>query len=251
MIVQLIEKHFPLFQYHEETDPKTGRVRRVRVEDCRRQSRNQPREPAPAAGTARQGGRPGFSAKSARCPRRPFRCWTMSPKSAAGRTVLRATSMSAASSTAYRGGNSTSTRLGFFSRAANDWPFSPVPGPPESASMPTCRPRIKQRRVFYAFQLSWSADQQMQAFGRVHRSNQSSAPVIRLVLLDLAGQKRLVNAVSKRSGGARRADQGRAAFAFQRPIPAGRCHRRLRQSGPGTALPGNPNRPPRAKKDLA
>jgi hypothetical protein len=38
----------------------------------------------------------------------------------------------------------------------------------------------------------------MQAFGRVHRSNQSSAPVIRLVLLDLAGQKRLVNAVSKR-----------------------------------------------------
>ena len=52
--------------------------------------------------------------------------------------------------------------------------------------------------MFYAFQLSWSADQQMQAFGRVHRSNQTSAPVIRLVLLDLAGQKRLVNAVSKR-----------------------------------------------------
>ncbi len=38
----------------------------------------------------------------------------------------------------------------------------------------------------------------MQAFGRVHRSNQASAPIIRLVLLDLAGQKRLVNAVSKR-----------------------------------------------------
>lgn len=56
----------------------------------------------------------------------------------------------------------------------------------------------QQRRVFYAFQLSWSADQQMQAFGRVHRSNQASAPIIRLVLLDLAGQKRLVNAVSKR-----------------------------------------------------
>jgi hypothetical protein len=56
----------------------------------------------------------------------------------------------------------------------------------------------QQRRIFYAFQLSWSADQQMQVFGRVHRSNQSSAPVIRLVLLDLAGQKRLVNAVSKR-----------------------------------------------------
>ena len=56
----------------------------------------------------------------------------------------------------------------------------------------------QDRRVFYAFQLSWSADQQMQAFGRVHRSNQTSAPIIRLVLLDLAGQKRLVNSVSKR-----------------------------------------------------
>ncbi|TWT44367.1 hypothetical protein RAS1_07810 [Phycisphaerae bacterium RAS1] len=56
----------------------------------------------------------------------------------------------------------------------------------------------QQRRAFYAFQLSWSADQQMQAFGRVHRSNQTSAPIIRLVLLDLAGQKRLVNAISKR-----------------------------------------------------
>jgi len=52
--------------------------------------------------------------------------------------------------------------------------------------------------VFYAFQLSWSADQQMQVFGRVHRAHQVSAPIIRLVLLDLAGQKRQVNAVSKR-----------------------------------------------------
>jgi hypothetical protein len=38
----------------------------------------------------------------------------------------------------------------------------------------------------------------MQVFGRVHRSHQVSAPIIRLVLLDLAGQKRQVNAVSKR-----------------------------------------------------
>ena len=101
----------------------------------------------------------------------------------------------------------------------------------------------QQRRVFYAFQLSWSADQQMQAFGRVHRSNQSSAPVIRLVLLDLAGQKRLVNAVSKRLGGSRRPDQRGAAFAGERPVSAGRCHRRIRQSGPGTALPGDSVRP--------
>jgi hypothetical protein len=49
--------------------------------------------------------------------------------------------------------------------------------------------RNQECRVFYAFQLSWSADQQMQAFGRVHRSNQSSAPIIRLVLLDLETAK--------------------------------------------------------------
>lgn len=56
----------------------------------------------------------------------------------------------------------------------------------------------QQRRVFYAFELSWSADQQMQVFGRVHRSFQANAPIIRLVTLDLAGQKRLVNAIARR-----------------------------------------------------
>ena len=56
----------------------------------------------------------------------------------------------------------------------------------------------QQRRVFYAMQLSWSADTQMQAFGRAHRSFQKSAPMIRLLTVDLAGQKRLTNAVSKR-----------------------------------------------------
>ena len=59
----------------------------------------------------------------------------------------------------------------------------------------------KQRRSFYAMQLSWSADQQMQAFGRVHRSNQANAPIINLVRTDLAGQKRLINAISRRLAG--------------------------------------------------
>ena len=56
----------------------------------------------------------------------------------------------------------------------------------------------KQRRSFYALQLSWAADTQMQSFGRVHRSFQDSAPIIRLVSVDLAGQQRLVNAISRR-----------------------------------------------------
>ena len=34
MIVQLIEKQFPIYQYQEQTDPKTGNVIRVRVEDA-------------------------------------------------------------------------------------------------------------------------------------------------------------------------------------------------------------------------
>ena len=56
----------------------------------------------------------------------------------------------------------------------------------------------RQRRSFYALQLSWAADTQMQSFGRVHRSFQDSAPIISPVSLDLAGQQRLVNAVSRR-----------------------------------------------------
>ena len=44
MIVQLIEKQFPVYQYQEQTDPVTGNVVRVRVLRCRRQSRNQSRE---------------------------------------------------------------------------------------------------------------------------------------------------------------------------------------------------------------
>jgi len=58
-----------------------------------------------------------------------------------------------------------------------------------------------RRRVFYAMELSWSADTQFQAFGRVHRSFQESAPIIRLVLTNLAGQQRLVNTVARRLAG--------------------------------------------------
>lgn len=56
----------------------------------------------------------------------------------------------------------------------------------------------KQRRVFYAMQLSWSADKQMQSFGRVHRSSQEEAPIIKLVQTDLRGQERLTNTVASR-----------------------------------------------------
>ncbi len=57
----------------------------------------------------------------------------------------------------------------------------------------------KQRRVMYAMQLSWSADQQMQTTpGRAHRAFQESAPVLKLFRTNLKGQERLVNTVSSR-----------------------------------------------------
>lgn len=56
----------------------------------------------------------------------------------------------------------------------------------------------QQRRVFYALQLSWSADVQMQSFGRVHRSFQRVPPIIKLVTTDIASQSRLVNTTQKR-----------------------------------------------------
>ena len=56
----------------------------------------------------------------------------------------------------------------------------------------------QERRVFYAMQLSWSADVQMQSFGRVHRSFQVEPPIIKLIRTNLRGQERLINTVSKR-----------------------------------------------------
>lgn len=197
MIVQLIEKHFPLFQYREETDPKTGRVRRVPVFDAggnpeinRENQRRQqelldrvadldfPRNPLDAL-VARFG--VGNVAEiSGRTHRFEGDKYVRRKLDGVPRRAL----------------NEYETRL--FQRGDKRIAVISGAGTMGISVHADVAARNQQRRVFYAFQLSWSADQQMQAFGRVHRSNQSSAPIIRLVLLDLAGQKRLVNAVSKR-----------------------------------------------------
>lgn len=54
------------------------------------------------------------------------------------------------------------------------------------------------KRVFYAMELSWSADQQMQSFGRPHRAFQTKAPEIVLVHTDIASQQRLINTIERR-----------------------------------------------------
>ncbi|MAT73427.1 MAG: hypothetical protein CMJ58_28420 [Planctomycetaceae bacterium] len=197
MIVQLIEKQFPIHQYQEQTDHVTGNVIRVRVEDAagnpeinRENQRRQqelldkvadldfPQNPLDAI-LARFG--PDNVAEiSGRTHRFEYGKYVRRKLKGVPRRQL----------------NEYETRL--IQRGQKRIAVISGAGSTGISVHSDVAARNQQRRVFYAFQLSWSADQQMQAFGRVHRSNQSSAPIIRLVLLDLAGQKRLVNAVSKR-----------------------------------------------------
>ena len=197
MIVQLIEKQFPLYQYQEETDPVTRNVVRVRVEDAagnpeinRENQRRQqellekvadldfPQNPLDAL-LARFG-----ADNVAEISGRTYRFEN-------GKYVHRKID-----GIPRRELNEFETRM--FQQGRKRLAVISGAGSTGISVHADVAAKNQDRRVFYAFQLSWSADQQMQAFGRVHRSNQSSAPIIRLALLDLAGQKRLVNAVSKR-----------------------------------------------------
>lgn len=197
MIVQLIEKQFPIHQYYEVTDPKTGKVKSVRVED--------------------ENGNPEINrenlAKQAELvdrvadldfPQNPIDTLVghFGPENVAeitgrthrferGRYVRRKIS-----GVGTKRLNEHETRQ--FQDGKKRLAIVSGAGATGISLHADVDAKNHQRRVFYAFQLSWSADQQMQVFGRVHRSHQVSAPIIRLVLLDLAGQKRQVNAVSKR-----------------------------------------------------
>jgi len=197
MIVQLIEKQFPVFQYQEQTDPVTGNVVRVRVEDAagnpeinRENERRQqelldevadldfPQNPLDAL--VARFGVDNIAEISGRMHRFENNKYVRRKLNGVPRRAL----------------NEHETRL--FQQGRKRVAIISGAGSMGISVHADAEAKNQQRRVFYAFQLSWSADQQMQAFGRVHRSNQSSAPILRLVLLDLAGQKRLVNAVSKR-----------------------------------------------------
>lgn len=197
MIVQLIEKQFPIYQYREQTDPVTGNVISVRVEDAagnpeiNRENRRRQQELLekvadldfphnPLDALVSHLGVGGVAEISGRTHR-----WE---NGRYARRKIHGVSRRQLNEYETRQFQSGRKRLAVLSGAGSTG---------ISVHADVVAPN-QDRRVFYAFQLSWSADQQMQAFGRVHRSNQTSAPVIRLVLMDLAGQKRLVNAVSKR-----------------------------------------------------
>lgn len=56
----------------------------------------------------------------------------------------------------------------------------------------------QQRREHIAAELKWSADKQLQDFGRSHRSNQASPPIYILVYTELGGEIRFSTSIARR-----------------------------------------------------
>ncbi|MGI8839028.1 MAG: strawberry notch-like NTP hydrolase domain-containing protein [Pyrinomonadaceae bacterium] len=62
------------------------------------------------------------------------------------------------------------------------------------------RAENRQRRVHVTLELGWSADKQMQTFGRTHRSDQAVPPEYVLLSTELGGEKRFSSTIARRLG---------------------------------------------------
>jgi hypothetical protein len=62
------------------------------------------------------------------------------------------------------------------------------------------RTENRQRRVHITLELGWSADKQMQTFGRTHRSDQAVPPEYVLLSTELGGEKRFSSTIARRLG---------------------------------------------------
>lgn len=56
----------------------------------------------------------------------------------------------------------------------------------------------KQKRVQMTLQVGWSADKQMQTFGRTHRTNQAHPPEYIMTITNIGGEKRFASTIAKR-----------------------------------------------------
>ena len=56
----------------------------------------------------------------------------------------------------------------------------------------------QQQRIHYVLQPGWVASNAVQGFGRTHRSNETSAPIYKLVTTNIKGQKRFTSTIARR-----------------------------------------------------
>src|SRR3984893_9384122 len=78
------------------------------------------------------------------------------------------------------------------------------------------RAENKQRRVHVTLEMGWSADKQMQFFGRTHRSDQAVPPEYVLLSTELGGEKRFSSTIARRLaslGALTKGDRGAADSA--------------------------------------